>query len=139
MIATLRSAPSFFTRSRVLRVMCAWRSTVAAILSRAFRMTDITVNSTDRHLKRLHPLPLRIMHWLNALAMILMIGSGWKIYNDEVLFGWLHFPQWMIIGGGPEGALQWHFFAMWLLMVNGLIYLGYGLVTGRFRRKLLPI
>jgi thiosulfate reductase cytochrome b subunit len=102
-------------------------------------MADITVNSTDRHRKRLHPLPLRVMHWLNALAMIIMIGSGWKIYNDEVLFGWLHFPQWMIIGGGPEGALQWHFFAMWLLMLNGLFYLGYGLLTGRFRRKLLPI
>jgi thiosulfate reductase cytochrome b subunit len=102
-------------------------------------MTDITVNSTQRHPKRLHPLPLRIMHWLNALAMIIMIGSGWKIYNDEVLFGWLHFPQWIIIGGGPEGALQWHFSAMWLLMLNGLFYLGYGFATGRFRRKLIPI
>ncbi len=102
-------------------------------------MADITVNSTDRHQRKLHPLPLRIMHWLNALAMIIMIGSGWKIYNDEVLFGWLHFPQWITIGGGPEGALQWHFFAMWLLMINGLFYLGYGLATGRFRRKLLPI
>jgi thiosulfate reductase cytochrome b subunit len=71
--------------------------------------------------------------------MILMIGSGWKIYNDEVLFGWLHFPEWMTVGGEAQGALQWHFFAMWLLMVNGLIYIGYGLFTGRFRRKLLPI
>lgn len=102
-------------------------------------MTDITVNSTDRHPRRLHPLPLRIMHWINALAMIIMIGSGWKIYNDEVLFGWLHFPEWITIGGGPEGALQWHFAAMWLLMVNGLFYLGYGIATGRFRRKLFPI
>jgi thiosulfate reductase cytochrome b subunit len=89
--------------------------------------------------KRLHPLPVRIMHWVNALAMIIMIGSGWKIYNDEVLFGWLHFPEWMTVGGEAQGALQWHFFAMWLLMVNGLIYIGYGLFTGRFRRKLLPI
>jgi thiosulfate reductase cytochrome b subunit len=102
-------------------------------------MTDITVNSTDRHPRRLHPLPLRTMHWINALAMIIMIGSGWKIYNDEVLFGWLHFPQAITIGGGPEGALQWHFFAMWLLMINGLFYLGYGIATGRFRRKLFPI
>jgi thiosulfate reductase cytochrome b subunit len=79
------------------------------------------------------------MHWINALAMIIMIGSGWKIYNDEVLFGWLHFPDWITIGGEAQGALQWHFFAMWLLMLNGLCYLGYGLLTGRFRRKLLPI
>jgi thiosulfate reductase cytochrome b subunit len=87
----------------------------------------------------LHPLPLRIMHWTNAVAMIIMIGSGWKIYNDEVLFGWLHFPNWMTIGGGAEGALQWHFFAMWILAINGLVYLAYGLRTGRFRRMLLPI
>jgi thiosulfate reductase cytochrome b subunit len=79
------------------------------------------------------------MHWVNALAMIIMIGSGWEIYNDEVIFGWLHFPHWMTIGGGAEGALQWHFAAMWLLMINGLCYLAYGIATGRFRRKLFPI
>jgi thiosulfate reductase cytochrome b subunit len=102
-------------------------------------MADITINSTDRHSARLHPLGLRIMHWVNALAMIVMIDSGWEIYNDEVIFGWLHFPHWMTIGGGAEGALQWHFAAMWLLMLNGLCYLSYGLATGRFRRKLLPV
>ena len=59
--------------------------------------------------------------------MIIMIGSGWKIYNDEVMFGWLHFPDWITIGGGPEGALQWHFLAMWILVLNGLAYLAYGL------------
>lgn len=87
----------------------------------------------------LHPLTLRIMHWTNAMAMIIMIGSGWKIYNDEVLLGWLRFPNWITIGGGAEGALQWHFFAMWILAINGLAYLTYGLRTGRFRRMLLPI
>jgi thiosulfate reductase cytochrome b subunit len=79
------------------------------------------------------------MHWINAVAIVVMIGSGWKIYNDEVLFGWLHFPDWITIGGEAQGALQWHFFAMWIFMINGLFYLGYGLFTGRFRRKLLPI
>ena len=102
-------------------------------------MTDLALAAPDRRPRRLHPLALRIMHWINALAMILMIGSGWEIYNDEVIFGWLHFPHWMTIGGGAEGALQWHFAAMWLLMLNGLCYLAYGLATGRFRRKLLPI
>ena len=96
------------------------------------------VKSTDRY-PRLHPLAVRIMHWVNALAMIIMIGSGWKIYNDEVIFGWLHFPDWMTIGGEAQGALQWHFFAMWVLAINGLCYLGYGIASGRFRRKLLPI
>jgi len=88
---------------------------------------------------RLHPLPVRTMHWINALSTIFMIGSGWKIYNDEVLFGWLHFPEWITIGGEAQGALQWHFFAMWIMMINGLFYLGYGIATGRFRRRLVPI
>lgn len=101
-------------------------------------MTDLALALPARRPRRLHPLALRIMHWVNALAMIVMIGSGWEIYNDEVIFGWLHFPHWMTIGGGPEGALQWHFAAMWLLMLNGLCYLAYGFLTRRFRR-LLPV
>jgi thiosulfate reductase cytochrome b subunit len=89
--------------------------------------------------RRLHPLPLRIMHWSNAISMLIMIGSGWKIYQDEVIFGWLHFPNSITLGGEAQGALQWHFFAMWILVLNGLAYLLYGFVSGRFRRKLLPI
>jgi thiosulfate reductase cytochrome b subunit len=102
-------------------------------------MGDNTVKSTERYPLKLHPLPLRIMHWVNAVAMVVMIGSGWKIYNDEVLFGWLHFPDWITVGKEAQHALQWHFFAMWILMINGLCYLVYGFATGRFRRKLLPI
>ena len=103
-------------------------------------MTDVlAVKSTERHRRKLHPLALRTMHWINAVAMIILIGSGWKIYNDEVLFGWLHFPDWMTIGVYAQHALQWHFLAMWILMINGLCYLAYGFFTGRFRRKLLPI
>ena len=87
----------------------------------------------------LHPMPIRIMHWMNAVTMIIMIGSGWKIYNDEVIFGWLHFPEAVTIGKWAQHGLQWHFFGMWILALNGLFYLAYGLVTGRFRRMLLPI
>jgi thiosulfate reductase cytochrome b subunit len=79
------------------------------------------------------------MHWINVLAMFVMIGSGWKIYQDEVLFGWLHFPDWATIGGEAQGALAWHFLGMWLLTINGVAYVIYGLATGRFRRKLFPI
>jgi thiosulfate reductase cytochrome b subunit len=88
---------------------------------------------------RLHPLPLRLMHWINAGAMLVMIGSGWKIYNDEVIFGWLHFPDAITLGKYAQHALQWHFFGMWVIVLNGLAYLVYGIGTGRFRRKLLPI
>jgi thiosulfate reductase cytochrome b subunit len=104
-----------------------------------FMADSVAVKSTERHRPRLHPLPLRVMHWINAFAIIVLIGSGWKSYNDEVLFGWLHFPEWMVIGVWAQHALQWHFFAMWILMFNGLFYLGYGIFSGRFRRKFLPI
>jgi thiosulfate reductase cytochrome b subunit len=88
---------------------------------------------------RLHPLPIRIMHWTNAVAMIVMITSGWKIYNDEVIFGWLHFPEEIVLGVWAQHALQWHFAAMWVIVINGLAYLIYGFVSGRFHRKLVPI
>lgn len=93
----------------------------------------------DTQKKRMHPLPLRIMHWTNACAMIIMIGSGWKIYNDEVIFGFLHFPQEIVLGIWAQHGLQWHFFGMWILVLNGLAYLAYGIATGRFARLFFPI
>ncbi len=86
----------------------------------------------------IHPLWLRVTHWINAVAVVVMIGSGWEIYNASPLFGFA-FPQSITIGGWLAGALLWHFAAMWLLAVNGLVYLALGLATGRFRRKLLPL
>jgi thiosulfate reductase cytochrome b subunit len=67
-----------------------------------------------------------------------MIASGWQIYNASPLFPFV-FPSGITIGGWLAGALLWHFAAMWLLVVNGLVYVVLGLATGRFRRKLLPI
>ncbi|QFR34498.1 cytochrome b/b6 domain-containing protein [Ancylobacter sp. TS-1] len=90
-------------------------------------------------MKKMHPVVIRIMHWTNAVAMIIMIMSGWKIYNDEVIFGFLHFPDAITLGPWAQHGLQWHFFGMWVLGLNGLAYLVYGIVTGRFRRLLLPI
>ena len=102
-------------------------------------MTTDCTKSHDRGTRRLHPLPVRIMHWTNAAAMLIMITSGWKIYNDEVIFGWLHFPEAITLGKYAQHGLQWHFFGMWILAINGMAYLIYGLVTRRFREKLLPI
>lgn len=86
----------------------------------------------------IQPAWVRTVHWINAVAMILMIMSGWQIYNASPLFGF-SFSSRITLGGWLGGALLWHFAAMWLLMVNGLVYLALGLATGRFRRKLLPI
>ena len=79
------------------------------------------------------------MHWTNALAMLIMIGSGWGIYNDDVVLKGLHVPHAIRLGGWAAESLLWHFAGMWLLVLNGLAYLIYGVVTGRFRERLLPI
>jgi thiosulfate reductase cytochrome b subunit len=102
-------------------------------------MSAPAIKSIPRQEQRLHPLPLRVMHWINAVAIFIMIGSGWKIYNDDVIFGFLHFPDSVVIGKWAQYGLQWHFFGMWIFVINGLAYFGYGIVTGRFRQKLLPI
>lgn len=87
----------------------------------------------------IHPRWVRVCHWINALAVLVMIGSGWQIYNASPLFDFLTFPRQIALGNWLAGALLWHFAAMWLLVVNGAVYVTLGIVTGRFRRKLLPI
>ena len=87
---------------------------------------------------KVHPLVVRIAHWINALAILVMITSGWKIYNASPLFDFA-FPDEITLGGWLAGALQWHFAAMWLFVLNGLAYVAYGIVSGHFRRKLLPL
>jgi thiosulfate reductase cytochrome b subunit len=86
----------------------------------------------------IHPLWVRITHWVNAVAIVVMIMSGWRIYNASPLFPFV-FPNGITLGGWLAGALQWHFAAMWVLVLNGLVYVSLGVLTGRFRRKLLPI
>jgi len=87
---------------------------------------------------RIHPLWVRITHWLNVLAVVIMVTSGWRIYNASPLFSF-EFPSSLTLGGWLGGALQWHFAAMWLLAANGLVYLASGVASGRFRQKLWPI
>src|SRR4051795_340614 len=104
-------------------------------------MSSITANQEHAaavSAKTIQPAWVRIVHWINAVAMILMIMSGWQIYNASPLFNF-KFSSSITLGGWLAGALLWHFAAMWLLMVNGLVYLVLGFVTGRFRKKLLPI
>lgn len=91
-----------------------------------------------RRAPAIHPVWVRVTHWVNALAMLVMIGSGWRIYNASPLFQF-EFPNGITLGGWLAGALLWHFAAMWVLAINGLVYVTLGLITGRFRRKLLPI
>jgi thiosulfate reductase cytochrome b subunit len=99
--------------------------------------------ASDQHVaptaaKIIQPAWVRTVHWINAVAIVLMIMSGWQIYNASPLFDF-RFSANLTLGGWLGGALLWHFAAMWLLMVNGLVYLTLGFVSGRFRKKLLPI
>lgn len=87
---------------------------------------------------RVQPLVVRVTHWINVLAVLVMLTSGWRVYNASPLFDF-RFPNELTLGGWLAGALQWHFAAMWLLALNGLAYLAYGILSGHFRRKLLPI
>src|SRR4029079_4544766 len=85
-----------------------------------------------------HPLWVRLTHWINAIAVAVMIGSGWEIYNASPLFPFA-FPPSITLGGWLAGALLWHFAAMWVFAINGLVSVVLGIVTGRFRRMLVPI
>lgn len=86
----------------------------------------------------IHPGWVRVCHWINAIAILAMIGSGWQIYDASPLFNFT-FPRSIALGNWLGGALLWHFAAMWLLVINGIVYVTLGFITGRFRRKLLPI
>ncbi len=96
-------------------------------------------NSLSPHGRKLHPVPIRIMHWLNAVAMVVMITSGWGIYDDDAVIKGFYFPNLLRLGEWAAPSLNYHFAAMWLLALNGLAYLVYGFVTGRLRERLLPI
>jgi thiosulfate reductase cytochrome b subunit len=86
----------------------------------------------------IHPRWVRITHWINVIAMFVMIASGWRIYDASPLFRFT-FPPGITLGDGLQDALLWHFAAMWLLVVNGVTYVTLGILSGRFRRKLLPV
>lgn len=86
----------------------------------------------------IHPLAVRLTHWINAYAIACMVMSGWKIYDASPLFPFT-FPAWATLGGWLGGALAWHFAAMWLLAGNGLAYVAYGIASGHFRRAFLPL
>ena len=86
----------------------------------------------------IHSLAVRITHWINAIAIIIMILSGWAIYDASPLFRF-EIPHGITLGGWLAGALQWHFAAMWLLVLNGLFYVCYGFISGHFKSSFLPL
>ena len=86
----------------------------------------------------IHPAWLRATHWLNAVAVVILAMSGWRIYNAAPFFEFT-IPREITLGGWLGGAIQWHFAAMWLLAANGLVYLLCNAGTGRLLNKFFPL
>jgi len=86
----------------------------------------------------IHPLVVRVTHWINAFALVCMVMSGWQIYDASPLFPFT-FPRWATLGGWLGGGIAWHLAAMWLLVGNGLIYFLYGLLGRHFMRSFVPL
>lgn len=86
----------------------------------------------------IHPMWVRATHWLNAVAVAVLVASGWRIYDAAPFFGFT-IPAQFTLGGWLAGAIQWHFAAMWLLAANGLAYVLLNLATGRATRRFLPL
>ncbi|HQT82423.1 MAG: cytochrome B [Ferrovum sp. 37-45-19] len=84
------------------------------------------------------PLFVRVTHWLNAIAVVIMVMTGLKIYNASPIFEFT-IPAALTLGNWLGGALLWHFAFMWLLVINGLGYLGFNFLTGRMRDKFFPL
>jgi thiosulfate reductase cytochrome b subunit len=97
-----------------------------------------------------HPIVVRLSHWLMAASILVMIGSGWRIYNNVPIFGFT-FPEWMTLGGdeaitlvrfndpGMANAIAWHFAGMWTLLLAYVLFLAWGILSGHFRRDFLPV
>jgi thiosulfate reductase cytochrome b subunit len=94
--------------------------------------------STKERGRVVHPLFVRITHWINAFAVFAMLMSGLRIYNAAPLYEF-RFPPELTLGGWLAGALAWHFAVMWLLVLNGVAYLLYGVFSGHFIRRLFSI
>ena len=102
----------------------------------------------DLEVRPLHPLPIRIMHWLVVPVLILMAASGLQIYAAYPAQGprgaqyrWFPLqgitpPAWLRFGGWLAGARHWHFALAWYLILIGVVYVGYLIARGEWRRRM---
>ena len=89
-------------------------------------------------IRPIHPVWLRVTHWINVFAVVILVMSGWRIYNAAPFFDF-KIPAGITLGGWLGGAIQWHFAAMWVLAANGLVYLLCNAGSGRLLRKFFPL
>src|SRR5215467_6011525 len=90
-----------------------------------------------------HPFIVRLCHWLSAISLFVMAGSGLQIFRAFPSFGaripqkdLLNWPKSFAIGGWLGGALQWHLTFMWIYIATGIVYLAYQIFSGNYRQDL---
>lgn len=88
----------------------------------------IIMSRAAAHKEFHHPLVIRITHWINVVVLAIMIASGLRIYNASPIWEFT-FPSVLTLGGWLAGARMWHFFAMWLLFANGILWVTYNILT----------
>jgi thiosulfate reductase cytochrome b subunit len=103
-----------------------------------FRTRAARVSTTHGAARPVHPLPIRIMHWVGVISVLCMMLSGWAIYNASPSLPFT-FPRWTTLGGWLAGGIAWHISVMWVLFVDGAAYLFYGFCSGHFRRDIRPL
>jgi thiosulfate reductase cytochrome b subunit len=87
-----------------------------------------------------HLLAIRWFHWINYPLLAIMIWSGLLIYWAYPIYhiGPFHFfPKAVFAAVGipfrlAEG-MALHFFFMWFFVINGIVYVGYTLISGEWR------
>lgn len=107
-------------------------------MARTSAMPAVMAQSGSPLRETVFPLWLRISHWLNALGVIVMVMSGWRIFDASPFYDFT-FPASITLGGWLGGALKWHFAAMWIIFVNGLFYLVANLISRRLFTKFFPL
>jgi len=116
-----------------------WRSPISCATPSVSPIGDVTNREIDLSHITIQPAWVRVTHWVNAVAVVLMVMSGWQIYDASPIFPALQFPAAITLGGWLGGALLWHFAVMWILVANFIVYLALSIASGRLRRTLLPV
>lgn len=109
---------------------------------------------TGREIIYRHTFIVRLTHWLNAIVLLVMLGSGLNIFNAHPRLYWGRTgtngdPSWLSINGWPHwmtipgfqdlaDARHWHFLFAWVLGLNGLAYLVWSLCIRHLQRDLVP-
>lgn len=113
---------------------------------------EATVPDIGGQLVKRHRVSTRVWHWINALAIFVMLMTGmmisnahphlyWGNYGANLDTPWLdvpNFPGWLTIPSGYNLALarHWHLFTAWVLAFGFLVYGVISLLNRHFQGDL---